>query len=1045
MSASSSSPVSVPSAAEFLSFDLVGGLPALPEHLTEIPAWQGHIPFARWLIGAVRPASLVELGVHKGDSYCNFCEAVAERGLTTRCYGVDAWLGDAHAGYYGDEIYRTLSAYHDPRYGSFSRLIRAYFEEACRQFEEGSIDLLHIDGLHTYEAVRADFETWLPKMSPRGVMLFHDTAILQGDFGVWRLWEELVERYPHFTFRHSSGLGVLAVGAEPPPAIRWLTGLEAAAAARVRGFFENLGTRIQEARAVARLTEEGRGLALRLENQRAELHRLHTQLNDTAARQYEFSDHLRREIAQLKRELEKRDEHRLAVEQVLQAVYASHSWRVTAPLRQAVGLLKGWKPLLKRALSALPGGEAALNQAAALRAQYRSRTAATAIPDLAAVKEAFRRASTERFEAFLAGGERLTLPCSAKPKVSVVLVLWNQAPLTLACLQGLAGEFDLPLEVVIVDNASSDQTGALLERLNGARILRNQENVGFLKAVNQGVAEASGEHVLLLNNDAVMRPSSLVAACETLECNRNIGAVGGRIVLLNGRLQEAGSIIWRDGSCLGYARDAEPECGEVMFRRDVDYCSGAFLLFRLATFEQLGGFDEAFAPAYYEETDFCLRLWEHGLRVVYDPRVVIDHFEFGSSEKSEHALALQARNRTTFLAKHEQTLQQQSVPAAEAILAARMRDQVRGRVLIIDDRVPLRNLGSGHPRARHILHEVVDSGRFVTFYPLQTPVETWHNTNASLPLEVEVAMGLGVAGLKDYLANRRGYYDTLWVSRPHNMKVIVRLHEKRPDLFEGMRIVYDAEAVFAVREAHKARLFNDRAALAKAEADITDELALTRIAQRIVTVSETEAGYFRQASQAVVQVIGHGMVAKPTPRGFAARRDLLFVGALDDEGSPNVDSLLWFVGEVMPKLQARLGQAVRLVVVGRNRAPSVQALRHNGVDLLGRVDQLDDQYDQARVFIAPTRFAAGIPHKVHEAAAYGLPVVATGLLATQLGWQDGAELLVADDPDTFAAQVAKLYEDQTLWESVRAKALGRLAQDCDPQLFRERVRAVLEE
>nr|NNM89685.1 glycosyltransferase [Bacilli bacterium] len=191
-----------------------------PERMTDVVSWHGHLPFAFFCIDHVCPRVFVELGTHRGDSYSAFCQRIAERGLSTACYAVDTWQGDEQAGFYDDAIYQEWKPYHDVRYASFSTLLRMTFDEAVNRFEDGSIDLLHIDGLHTYEAVSHDFMTWLPKMSERGIVLFHDTAVHDSDFGVWRFWEEVSEKYPHFAFEHSNGLGVLAVGSMIPEAMR---------------------------------------------------------------------------------------------------------------------------------------------------------------------------------------------------------------------------------------------------------------------------------------------------------------------------------------------------------------------------------------------------------------------------------------------------------------------------------------------------------------------------------------------------------------------------------------------------------------------------------------------------------------------------------------------------------------------------------------------------------------------------------------------------------------------------------------------------------
>jgi hypothetical protein len=219
----------------------------LPARRSVYSAWVGHVPFALALVDMAKPRVLVELGTHWGMSYCAFCQAVKELRLGTECFAVDTWAGDPHAGFYTNEVLGDLKAHHDERYKLFSTLLQSTFDDALPRFEDRSVDVLHIDGFHTYDAVRHDFESWLPKLSDRAVVLFHDTEVRDREsFGVWRFWDEIKQRYPHFEFHHSYGLGVLAVGDQVPDGLRPLIDLPPADADRVRQFFANLGNQLGE-------------------------------------------------------------------------------------------------------------------------------------------------------------------------------------------------------------------------------------------------------------------------------------------------------------------------------------------------------------------------------------------------------------------------------------------------------------------------------------------------------------------------------------------------------------------------------------------------------------------------------------------------------------------------------------------------------------------------------------------------------------------------------------------------------------------------------
>lgn len=744
------------------------------------------------------------------------------------------------------------------------------------------------------------------------------------------------------------------------------------------------------------------------------------------------------------------------LEQGYRQVTASLSWRLTTPLRWTRGwadparrneaarrLLRGTsqrlpvspraRQLVKVRLASSRWGAPLLGWLAPPAAVAEApANAAPATPPLD--KEAVRAEAEQALGAFLDRGERLAFAAPAQPAVSVVVVLYNQAGLSLLCLQALAELRDPGLELIIVDNASSDRMPQLLARVDGAQVLRQSENLGFLRAVNLAAAQARGKYLLLLNNDAVVFPETIARAAARLDAEPDAGAVGGPILLWDGRLQEAGSIVWNDGSCLGYGRGDSPDAGPYRYLRDVDYCSGAFLMVRRALFERLGRFDDVFAPAYYEESDFCVRLWEAGHRIVYDPAVRVRHFEFASDAGSGRALALQVRNRERFVARHPAFLAARPAPDTAHLLLARERlAPGTRRVLFIDDRVPLPWLGQGYPRAASFVRSLVDAGAAVTHYPLQFPHEDWDDVYQALPERCEVMLDHGLARIAAFLEARAGLYDTIVVSRPHNMEVIDAIRARQPAWFEGCRVVYDAEALFSLRDIEKARVLGTAPPPEEQRRMIDAEMALARNADGIVTVSEAEARHFRAAGHAHVHVLGHAIEPCPTANDFGLRRGFLFVGAIGADDTPNTDSLLWFVRECWPGIARALGDKARLDIVGPCDSESVRALASEWIRVHGRVADLTPFFERARVFIVPTRFAAGIPHKAHEAAARGLPMVVSPLIAGQLGWE--SRVTVGAAPAQFSEACVRLHQDATQWRDCRAALLRAVEQDCSPAAF----------
>jgi glycosyltransferase involved in cell wall biosynthesis len=639
----------------------------------------------------------------------------------------------------------------------------------------------------------------------------------------------------------------------------------------------------------------------------------------------------------------------------------------------------------------------------------------------------------------------ITLPVEHEgtaPELSVILVLSKKAGPSRPALQALADQRGVGFETIVVDDGSADHGLDLLAGLDGAHTIRNSVAQGALLAARQGVACARGKYLVFLSSEAILQKGALEAALARLHAEPRIGALGGRVVRADGTLFEAGNAVFRDGSvgAIGQGDDAFGHAAQAA--RAVDWVSGAFLATPAAVWHLLGGFDESFAAVNGEDADYCLRAWQAGYRVVYEPTVVLQLSRRGAAA-DEHASECGEHKRALLYHRHAAELGAHPAPHVVSLDRDRWCSPEdcprRPRVLFIDDEVPHMVKGGGLPRARLMLQALRDWP--VTLLPLWGLQEHWHAIYASLPRSVEVALGYGLEGLEAFLERRRGVYDVLLVSRPPNLRALASLRARRPELFAGMRLVYDAEALYALRDIRKAAVQGRPMTRAAARARVDAEVALADGASTVLVVSQRDARHFKAAGHHP-RILSHGTLLRRGAPGLSGRSGLLFVGALHPD-TPNEDGLLWFIREVLPLLRESMAVPPTLSVVGVCLSDAIAALANDTVHILGPQQALEPHYDAARVFIAPVRFAGGVPAKVIEAAAAGIPTVASALLVRQLGWQDGVDIIGARDAHAFAESIHRLYHDDTAWLRQQQAAWARCASSYDPGMFGETLRSVL--
>lgn len=630
------------------------------------------------------------------------------------------------------------------------------------------------------------------------------------------------------------------------------------------------------------------------------------------------------------------------------------------------------------------------------------------------------------------------LPTTETPVASLVIPVYGQFAHTLTCLRALAEHPpSTPFEVVVVDDGSTDETVDALPRIAGARYHRRATNGGFIAACNDGAALARGTFLVFLNNDTIPQPGWLEALLDTFRDEPGAGLVGAQLRYPDGRLQEAGGVIFTDGSGWNYGKFESPDDPRFTYLRDCDYASGAAIAIPRALFAQLGGFDTRYAPAYYEDTDLAFAVRAAGLRVIYQPASQVIHAEGGTAGTDTNVgmKAYQIRNRETFAA-HRRDALATHLPA-HTVPTPALLHRHQPQILIVDAQTPRPDHDSGSLRLVNLMRLLREEGAHVVFLPADRHrVEPY--TSALQRMGVETWHAPFVSGAPAWLRAHGARFAAVMVSRHYIARDFLPLLRKHAP---QARLIFDTVDLHYLRERRGAEVAGD-AALARA-AERTRVLELDVIAQADTTlvVSDIEHALLRRdAPDATVDILSNLHRVAGAGRPFAERRDLVFVGGF--RHPPNVDAVRWFVAEVWPRVRARLPE-LRFHCIGSHTTPEIAALdAQPGVVVHGHVADIAPFMDGGRIAIAPLRYGAGVKGKVNLSMAHGQPVVATACAVEGMHLRDGEDVLVADDPQAFADAIVRLHDDAALWQRLADNGLDSVAAHFSLDAARETVRRV---
>jgi O-antigen biosynthesis protein len=624
-----------------------------------------------------------------------------------------------------------------------------------------------------------------------------------------------------------------------------------------------------------------------------------------------------------------------------------------------------------------------------------------------------------------AGGARLSFPRSDAPRVSILVPVHNGCDETYACLRSvLANTEGVAYEVLVADDASDDDTAELAQWTENVRAVRDGVRRGFLRNCNNAARFARGEFLVLLNNDTVVQPDWLRPLVEILDRDASIGMAGGKLLFPDGRLQEAGGIIWKDASGWNYGRGDSPEEPDYNYVKEVDYVSAACLIVRRRLWEEIGGFDDRYAPAYYEDADLAFEVRARGYKVVYQPLAAVVHVEGASHGGDPNAgvKRAQAVNRNVFRQKWRDVLASEHYEPGSRVFHARDRTARKATLLVVDHYVPRYDRDAGGRCTYQYLRLFAELGFHVVFVG-SNYVRAEPYTTVLQQLGIVVLYGGRYArGFEEWLRRHGLYIDYAYLNRPHiGMQYVELIKRYAP----CSRIGYFPVDLHFVRELRSYRTSGDVGGLDRARRWMGLEFDLLRKVDIVHVVSSYEEDLLRTAfpDKIVRRIPLYLLNGGPSVSGrpYALREDLLFVGT--GEHLPNSDALEWLMDEILPLLRGRLPRA-RALVVGSWSASDQRRFERSGLEVAGCVsdDELERLYAAARLVIAPLRFGAGVKGKVVEALSHGVPTVTTPVGAEGL---PGVErcVAIARDAREFAQRVAEIYEDEALWQRMSVRSL----------------------
>ncbi len=639
----------------------------------------------------------------------------------------------------------------------------------------------------------------------------------------------------------------------------------------------------------------------------------------------------------------------------------------------------------------------------------------------------------------------LSIPKSDNPLVSIIIPAFNGFDMNLACIAAVIAHTspDISYEVIFVDDVSNDETKHIETYIDNLIVIRNKENKGFLINNNEAAKTARGGYLMLLNNDTQVQPGWLQPLARIFETHPDAGVVGSKLIYPDGGLQESGGILWQDGSAWNYGRNDNPMKSQYNYMRECDYISGAAMMVKKSIWDEVGGFDARYAPAYCEDSDLAMTMRSKGYKVYVQPKSIVVHFEGQSNgtNKTEGIKSYQTGNQIKLLEKWQEVLSKEHLPNGTDVFHAAGRTVGKKTILFIENHIPEYDKDAGSKTALMLFKTALALGYHVKF------LSAYFTKQEPYASELET-MGIEVLGGSWYMKNigywmeqSAPYIDYCFITRPYAGEQFMPLIKRYPNI---KRIYFVADLHY-LRTKRQYEISREPELLAESGAMRQTEAEIFKDADVVVTVSRDEEQIIKKEFRHKnVKLIPIYAFEEAGPKPEAQTEGLLFVGGF--RHPPNLDGIMWFIKEVLPLIWER-DPSVTLDIAGSHTPDELKVINDSRIHLHGFVSEaeLEALYKSCRTVIIPLRFGAGVKGKTVEAMYFGRPIVSTSIGIE--GLKDIQSIITPTDSEKdFAERVLTLYNgDKEMLDDVEAKARQYITANFSIEAAEKSLKAILDE